>query len=104
MVSVRNRLPAFYLKTDQDLGSRTNVDPDPDPGNTAIGKKHTYEGAKAFLKARKPGLLVNGSGSHFLFLIQNWIQESQIKLFAFSHNLLVLSDHRSQFTLMRNPQ
>ncbi len=74
----------LFISTDQDPGSRINVDPDPDLGNTAIGKKHTYEGAKAFLKARKPGLLVNGSGSHFLFLIQIRIQEGQIKLTAIS--------------------
>jgi hypothetical protein len=78
---------SFYLNadpdTDPDLGRQTNADPvdpdpDPDPDQTfesqniellheryrclrkVIGKKkYTYECTKAFMKGRKPGLLVN---------------------------------------------
>jgi hypothetical protein len=65
--------PAFYLdadpETDPDPGSQTDADPG-GPGSRSWSdfycksqkvkvKKHTYEGIKAFLKGRKPGLLLN---------------------------------------------
>jgi hypothetical protein len=54
----------FYAELDPDPWNKTNADPypDPDPGQTLRSqkvKKHTYEGAKDFLKGRKPGLCVN---------------------------------------------
>ncbi len=69
--------PAFYHNAEPE--NQINADPDPDPGQTLKSqkveflhenmlkvrtikdKKLSYEGTKAFLKGRKPGLFVNFS-------------------------------------------
>ncbi len=80
LIIMRIRIQLFNHNADPDLdpGSHINADPDPDPGQTLKSqkvdfymknmlkvrnrsKKYTYEGTKAFLKGRKPGLFENFS-------------------------------------------
>jgi hypothetical protein len=88
---------AFHLNADPDPGIQTNADLD--PGQilksqkveffhenmlkvSKRSKKHTYEGTKAFLKGRKPGLFVNFGqypSSAFPIRIRIRIQDSQFK-------------------------